>query len=446
MKVDRTSDLQLQSLKQRQQEQEVTSGKQSVQSSDQIDLPKPVRVGQSVVYVSLSKSLSLNGKAFDATGNSSSSSSALEGGVQPTEDNPLGFDYKAVAKSVLGFVTGYIRLAQADGGDDEKLKDLLSQARKGIDQGFGDARKELKGMNMLSDELDMGIEKGYDLIQDELHKFEDELFAEPTSSDESPQVDSTTELLGLASGQRSSLEVTTREGDKVTIALDQQESWRLQHDRYTASGKKAVAAYGEQSSVTKSDTANTQSRSSSSLYYSHTQAFSFSIEGDLNADELKSISSLIDQIGNLSDSFFSGDLDGALEQAQQLSLDDRQLVEMSLSLRQSQMASLSQVSDESQLASYSAEEPSNVEMAETQVDASSSPSAELFIPFSSYLQQLQAMMAQADSLFESSQQQELNSWVIGQQQGLQGHELEQANQQFSLFNHRMKQSLVGLTM
>ena len=145
MKVDRTAELQVQNLKQREQgaDKVATARNQEAQATDKVDLATPVRVGQQVIYVSLSKSLSLNGKAFDPS--ASAKSSELDGKVEPTEDNPLGFDYKTVAKNVLGFVTGYIKLAQSQGKDDQELQDLMTQARKGIDKGFGSARDELKG-------------------------------------------------------------------------------------------------------------------------------------------------------------------------------------------------------------------------------------------------------------------------------------------------------------
>lgn len=463
MKVDRTAELQVQSLKQREQ----ATGKvdsahsKSAQATDKVDLATPVRVGQQVIYVSLSKSLSLNGKAFDPS--ASTKSSELDGKVEPTEDNPLGFDYKTVAKNVLGFVTGYIKLAQSQGKDEKELQDLLGQARKGIDKGFGSARDELKGMSMLSEDLDKGIEKSYTLIQDELQKFEDELFGVPsdeTSDEEATEAvsgSSQTQGLGFSSSSQASLEITTKDGDKVSIRFDDQENWRLQQqNRYSASGRKAVEAYGnkshgENASAQRSETGALHSgkssgasgSSSSSIYYSRTQGFSFSVEGDLDADELKSIGSLIDQVGSLSDSFFGGDLDGALKQAKELSLDDNELVGMSLSLKQSQAAALQQRSEAAKAASATDEASSSGSTAPGEQASSTTDLGQFFAPFADYLARLQEMLAQANSLFNQDKQEELNGWVIGQQQGLQGDELTQANEQFSSFNQRMQQALAA---
>ena len=468
MKVDRTAELQVQSLKQREQAtgKVDTAHSQSAQATDKVDLATPVRVGQQVIYVSLSKSLSLNGKAFDPS--ASSKSSDLEGEVEPTEDNPLGFDYKTVARNVLGFVTGYIKLAQSQGKDEKELQDLLGQARKGIDKGFGSARDELKGMSMLSEDLDKGIEKSYTLIQDELQKFEDELFGvEPETSAEAETTEeaapavsgsSQTQGLGFSSSSQASLEITTKDGDKVSIRFDDQENWRLQQqNRYSASGRKAVEAYGNKSHgenalAQRSETGALHSgkssgagssNSSSSIYYSRTQGFSFSVEGDLDAEELKSIGSLIDQVGSLSDTFFGGDLDGALKQAKELSLDDNELVGMSLSLKQSQAAALQQRSDAAKAAAATDDASPAGSTAQGEQASSTADLSQFFAPFADYLARLQEMIAQANSLFDQNKQEELNGWVIGQQQGLQGDELTQANEQFSSFNQRMQQALAA---
>lgn len=167
------------------------------------------------------------------------------------------------------------------------------------------------------------------------------------------------------------------------------------------------------------------------------------MDGDLDVDELKSIGSLIDQVGSLSDTFFSGDLDGALKQAKALSLDDKELVGMSLSLRQSQAAALEQKSAKAASTADASDVPPSVSTASGEQTSSTTDSGQLFVPFTDYLARLQDMIAQANSLFDRDKQGELNAWVLGQQQGLQGEALTQANEQFSSFNQRMEQALAA---
>ena len=467
MKVENTNELLLQSLKQRHSGQEKSNSvsKNSGLDSDTIDLTKPVRIGQTVIYVALSKSLSLDGQSFKSSASSVAASDTTstddEETVKPTADNPLGFDYKKVAKNVLGFVTGAIRRAQADGADEKKLTDLLGQARKGIDQGFGDARDELKGTGLFSEDLDKGITKSYDLIQDGLGKFEEELFGkkadaetETTDSSNGVQVANTTaqaaksdgaqniSVKGLAAAfsgrQSASLELATKEGDKITISFDQQDSWQWQQARSNSSvNRKALEAYGDNSNGNgRSEAAASRSQSGSSLYYSHSVGFSFSVEGNLNADELKAIGGLVDQVGSLSDSFFGGDLQGALDQAKDLSWDDSQLVSFSLDLQQSQSAA---VSSSSSAADSKVKDSTQAEPVSVTPELS-----QLFGPFADYLDRLQSMIKEANTLFDKQGQDKLSQWVIGQQQGIEGDTLAQQSDSFTSFNDRMHKALQGL--
>ena len=475
MKVENSNELLLQALKQRQGGQDKSSsvGKNSVASSDSIDLTKPVRIGQTVVYVSLSKSLSLDGNSFKsgaATGTTASDAGTSEDSdtVEPTADNPLGFNFKKVAKNVLGFVTGAIRRAQADGADEKKLNDLLGQARKGIDQGFGDARDELKGMGLFSEDLDKGITKSYDLIQDGLKKFEEELFGSKedsavgqdaaTTTPTTTQTDSSNQstsnqnisVIGLAAAvsnrQSASLQLTTKEGDKVSISFDQQDLWRMQQGK-TSANRKALEAYGDNSGgAGKSEYAASRTQSGSSAYYSHSVGFSFSVDGNLSQDELKAISGLVDQIGSLSDSFFGGNIDSALEQAKNLSWDDNQLASFSLDMKQSQSAAVAASVDTSQTADKSAASDQTASSSDTGQTTSSLPDlSQIFGPFADYLDRLQSMIKEANTLFDKQGQDQLASWVVGQQQEGDNQQIAQKSGSFISFNDRMHKALQALS-
>ncbi len=475
MKVENSNELLLQALKQRQGGQDKSSSvsKNSVASSDSIDLTKPVRIGQTVVYVSLSKSLSLDGNSFKsgaATGTTASDASTSEDSdtVEPTADNPLGFNFKKVAKNVLGFVTGAIRRAQADGADEKKLNDLLGQARKGIDQGFGDARDELKGMGLFSEDLDKGITKSYDLIQDGLKKFEEELFGSKedsavgqdaaTTTPTTTQTDSSNQstanqnisVIGLAAAvsnrQSASLQLTTKEGDKVSISFDQQDLWRMQQGK-TSANRKALEAYGDNSGgAGKSEYAASRTQSGSSAYYSHSVGFSFSVDGNLSQDELKAIGGLVDQIGSLSDSFFGGNIDSALEQAKNLSWDDNQLASFSLDMKQSQSAAVAASVDTSQTADKSAASDQTASSSDTGQTTSSLPDlSQIFGPFADYLDRLQSMIKEANTLFDKQGQDQLASWVVGQQQEGDNQQIAQKSDSFISFNDRMHKALQALS-
>ncbi len=438
MKVDGLHDSLFPSLKHKGHTQ-IQGQERTEKAQDRVDLATPVRVGQMVLYVSISKSLSLDGHSFNA---STSQTPSTDSAVELSEDNPLGFDYKAVAKNVLGFVTGRIRQAQAEGGDDEKLKNMLEQAKKGIEQGFGEARQELSGMGMLSEDLGKGIDKSYAAIQEGLGKFEQELFG---SAADATQVSASVAVAQASAATRNqgSLELTTKEGDRVVLQFDDAQQWRMQQGTAQLN-RKAMGAYAEVGSGAQTAGANRSDNlmvSSSEFLYSHTASFSFSVQGDLNPDELKAIGSLVQQMGSLSDRFFSGDLQGAFDMAQQFQLDDTQLASMSLDLKQQQTMAWSGVLTQT----TQTEAPAPVEDDALPVADKAPAAAEAALaPLADYLQQLQEMMTQANSFFEPEQQSALSRWVVANQVGSPDPSLEAVFNRFNNFNQRMFGVLAAL--
>ena len=63
-------------------------------------------------------------------------------------------------------------------------------------------------------------------------------------------------------------------------------------------------------------------------------SFSMSVNGDLNEDEQKAINAMMEDLQNVSKTFFGGDLEQAFEQAQELNLGNEQLVAFSMDLKQ----------------------------------------------------------------------------------------------------------------
>lgn len=61
--------------------------------------------------------------------------------------------------------------------------------------------------------------------------------------------------------------------------------------------------------------------------------FGFSVEGDLDAGELKAINNLLAQINDIADSFFAGDIQGAFEQALSVGYDSDEIVSFALQLK-----------------------------------------------------------------------------------------------------------------
>lgn len=90
-----------------------------------------------------------------------------------------------VASVILGFVQNRLQ-QEADGGADaEKLADLMSQARAGIEQGYAEAREQIEALGMMNETLSGEIDEGFSLIQEGLLNLE-KLFAGIEPETDSP--------------------------------------------------------------------------------------------------------------------------------------------------------------------------------------------------------------------------------------------------------------------
>ena len=236
----------------------------------------------------------------------------FESKVEPLASSNT-FDFEEVAKNVLSFVKGAILGAQAEGVDEGSLANMLEQARKGIEQGLGEAIEELKDSDLFNDDIEKGIEKSRELIFDGLDEFEESLF-NPVNGQSKSTSFNAQNYYKLENG--ASYEIKTAEGDVIKLTYNSQ---------YQSS---------EQFSYNKDGNGESLSYSSSQ---SSSQAYSFSVEGDLNEDEVAAINELMSDLQEVSNEFFNGSLDEAFEQAKNLNLDSPQLVAMSMNLQQTEV-------------------------------------------------------------------------------------------------------------
>lgn len=433
MKLDQVNSSVLQNMLKSTQRNTGKSAQAATQANDEVSLSHSAKLGNRVLQFSLSQSLTISGKSFSVNTQEPASDDSVES----------LFDFQKVADNVLSFVTNTIRARKQGGDDDEALKEMLGQAYKGIDKGFSDARKELDKSGVLTDPLKEGIDKSYDLIQKGMSDFEEELFgtktpvtddAETTDAVKTPKEIGNSLLAAMTGQQSASLELVTKEGDKVTIQFDDQQQWQLQS---SGKAKKALQTCGELAGNSQN---LKKTGNSSSAFYSHTTQFSFKVEGDLSSDELKSISDMMNKIGGLSDSFFNGNLDDALQQAQKLDLSDSELTSLSLDLYQQQAVGWqSAQSDNTDSSNTTSNKEDDSALSDNQQTAAALP--EVFTQLGDYLTQLQSVFNQMIASFNPDLHGNLQSWVAKQQ-----HPEKSDDQisQFVSFNQRMQQALAAL--
>ena len=232
-------------------------------------------------------------------------------GIEPSakkESKPL-FDFEEVVKNVLQFVTGAVKMAKADGASDDKLSEMLAQARKGVQMGIDDASSELEQSGVLNEELKEGIAQSQKGIYDGLDEFEDSLFSAPQDSKVAV---SEAQFMSLSNNAKYSF--TTAEGDEVTISFDH--SYQTGSAASSVQGKDGKQGYASEN------------------YEQRELSFTLSVNGELNEAEQQAVNDMMGQLQDVSESFFSGQYDQAFDKAQQLQISSEQLVSFSMDLTQ----------------------------------------------------------------------------------------------------------------
>ncbi len=240
------------------------------------------------------------------------------------------FDVDVVMDTVLKHVNQRIEHAAANGATDEELEGLLAAARTGIETGFAQARDQIESLGKLNDDLVEKIDSAETGIYSGIDSLEEKLFAtlpeEPETADTGGTNENSPAITGSAfefeqSYQRQknsfSFDLVTQEGDKVTIrAMSDLEIQEQAFSIENEGGSISAQSYSE----------------------NYTSGFSFSVNGDLNEDEMTAIEDLLGQVNNLADEFYEGDLGTAFDMALELDSDEDQIAQFSLNLRQQQVS------------------------------------------------------------------------------------------------------------
>lgn len=296
-----------------------------------------------------------------------SASTNVSTNVAPTTIAPVeaaatvekpAFDSGALAKTILSFVQQRLTQAKQDGASKEELTTLLAQAYDGAEAGFNQAVSELKDRGALTDTLSGGISTALQKVDSGFTDLAKQFGLNDSASSNSAPVGSTTTattkssntaidtqtnstpapqtgtLSQLAAAYKTSfsskqsvdLVVQTADGDTVRLQLGVKQKQSFGAAYQADANGQQLSAYSRE-------------KSSGRL--------NISVEGNLDADEMQALGDLLNQVGDLADSFFGGDMDAAWQKAGALDLSNPELSAMSLDLR-------SEVTTRSKIAAYAA--------------------------------------------------------------------------------------------
>ncbi len=274
----------------------------------------------------------------------------------------------AAANNILTFIGTRLGLDKAEGATEEELASRLSAGLEGFIKGYQEAYEQLSALTFLNGDVENAIEQTYSDVLDGIDALSEEFgISSPVTSEiedaqearraefenaptedvvdtvpggaqiqpgvETETIASVINNAGAinekadnlrslinassynyqASESRSfSFSLTTQDGDEVTI--------RAAYDTVSLLNGESVSYEGSTNSEV-------------SGRFQASSGFYLDIQGELDEDELGAIEELLGQVKQVSDLFFSGDLDAAFDYALELGFDESEIADFSLRLR-----------------------------------------------------------------------------------------------------------------
>jgi hypothetical protein len=260
---------------------------------------------------------------------------------------------KDIAATVLGFVENRINAEKSSGASNERLSNLMAQAKSGIDKGYAQAEKDIKDLGLMTNELAEEISEGFTLINQGLDKIKQDINIPVVDKDlnnsgSSRISDASIEKTPLADSSetkaRISPDLFARSGEiessKGLNSKDIKTAFSLKQLTENTADFVLNTREGDQILIRISDLQSVDYAKNSTgkaLNITQSSAFELSVKGDLNEEELQAINDVLSQVGNISSLFFSDQFEEAFSSALNLGFDSSQIASFALDLSKLQV-------------------------------------------------------------------------------------------------------------
>lgn len=235
------------------------------------------------------------------------------------------------ANNILKFIELRLQQDKKDGATLEQLSSRIDAGLEGFELGYKQANEALGQLNLLNPELESEISLTQSKVLEGIEQLKQTYLGtvpEDTNVTDDPNNDmpksaSVTSTEQFVQGQQStqanefSFDLVTADGDKVTI--------------YTSALMARKNESGYSSSLQNGQLVEMAYQSHAELKQSQ---FMFSVEGDLDEDELVAINNLLNNVNDLAKDFYSGDVETAFNKALSMDYDAAEISEFSISLTQ----------------------------------------------------------------------------------------------------------------
>lgn len=342
------------------------------QRSESQTVVKKQEAGETLVRIQVSSSSNVS-----LSGYSSKSSLTYfppKENVSATEAVADAPELTQAASNILAFIELRIAQEAADGATPEELAERLEQGLKGFIQGYTEAYEQIAGAGLLGPEVEAAIQSTYNQVLEGVaalaERFEVEppkaleeyksatkavasnVAAEPVASSvDSPVVDqgqiqslsSPVDIVkrGIEASAKSALDLS-RMIEASSFNYERSEEREFAFKLKTQDGDEVtIFAFANRNTSVSAAAMdyNDPGKATSSVGFSAASSeqnvFSFRVDGELDESELKAINGLLNQVGNISAAFFSGNINEAFELALELGFDESEIAQFSLNLSQS---------------------------------------------------------------------------------------------------------------
>lgn len=238
------------------------------------------------------------------------------------------------ANTIVNFIQLQLQKDQANGATQEALGQRLAAGFEGFLKGYEDAYALLGGTSALPAEVNEALAQTKQQVTDAVAKLAEDFGIEVPASALQPDTNNTDSRAQLQKALDQLVD-STRTDNLSALAANNMGHSALGQAR--SLNLQLTTAEGDIIELIANNTAATAFNSSDTQLQGHAQQssqWSFSIQGDLNDQELSAISDFLHQLDGLADEFYQGDLSAAVNQAQNMGFDNAQISAFSLSLTQ----------------------------------------------------------------------------------------------------------------
>lgn len=299
---------------------------------------------------------------------SSSSKATLSAAEAPKDSNSA----QAVADSILGFIAHRLEQDKQNGASPEQLQSRLEAGLKGFERGFGEASSMLKDLDLLSEKVqaDIGetrqrVHEGVDALAED-YNLQSPLVGskgneldEPVKNDvkaeakEAPvkQVGSSqTETTVSAVRQEQVASIVSqseplRAPERLQTPAAEYQSYELDYSRERTFQLEVQTRDGDTISIDAASLIRYQESqhylnnggdefASASFKSSEDYAAFINIDGDIDEGEWQAFTELFDQVRDLAENFYEGDVAKAFDQALSIGYNGEEIAQFSLNLQQ----------------------------------------------------------------------------------------------------------------